>query len=144
MKFPTTTNLGTNLATRLLSIILISLIISLTNASPAPAASEQSPPRFGTDIRYCDLKDFGKISFSENKSKGCQERIFQDNICYNLTFMDKSISSYWVQNGCCAFYREHDCKEELFKALNRQDTKLEGAHNDATSSIKCNVNCDGL
>jgi hypothetical protein len=67
--------------------ILVSLVSVISVACAAPA---DPPKRLGTDIRYCDLKDFGKISFAESKSKGCQEKKFEDKVCYNLTFMDDS------------------------------------------------------
>ncbi|KAI9825120.1 MAG: hypothetical protein M1832_001440 [Thelocarpon impressellum] len=55
-----------------------------------------------------------------------------------------AVTGYTVEDGCCTFYKEKDCKAGLFAANNREDQNLQGKSNDAIKSFMCNHNaCNG-
>ncbi|CCX33112.1 Protein of unknown function [Pyronema omphalodes CBS 100304] len=42
----------------------------------------------------------------------CYHRWAPPDVCYMLTFFNNVISSYWVNEGCCAFYEGGRCKHD--------------------------------
>ncbi|KAI5816097.1 hypothetical protein BZA77DRAFT_293741 [Pyronema omphalodes] len=57
--------------------------------------------------------------------------------CIHLNgYWNDNIHAYKVENGCCAFYRHHNCKERLFTARNRHDSWLKAGHRGEISSFR--------
>ncbi|CCX31585.1 Similar to hypothetical protein [Podospora anserina S mat+]; acc. no. XP_001903708 [Pyronema omphalodes CBS 100304] len=52
-----------------------------------------------------------------------------------------AVSAYAVRNGCCAFYRHHQCRDRLFTARNRSDLWLRTGHALEISAFICHRDC---
>ncbi|KAI5820575.1 hypothetical protein BZA77DRAFT_341251 [Pyronema omphalodes] len=64
------------------------------------------------------------------------------NKCFTLDeTRDNKISSFKVEEGCCAFFKHQKCVNRLFEAFNREHSMLGEEHNDQISSYKCAAQC---
>ena len=120
---------------------------SAVDASNQPVAAASS-----ANMRIPDeMHSFNLIAYQHHGFQGAQLGFFfaVRGTSWDLNFGDcatlwkwsfhNKISSYKVNRICCNFFSDDYCDESksLFKATDRTDAGLRGAHNDAIGSIKC-------
>ncbi|KAI5777261.1 hypothetical protein EDC01DRAFT_635983 [Geopyxis carbonaria] len=102
-----------------------------------------------TTLKYCsdaDLTGDCRI-FSTSTSLATSPAPLQllPAKCENLWQLDRKITSFQVDNGCCAFYGDRNCGWFLFSATNRGDMHIKSSiDNDSIESWMCNTDCEAM
>ena len=112
---------------------------------PAPlnstiAVKSGSPPQLTLyENKGFTGQRFGPYYFGTEKHRSKRVAVFGDCIDLSKWGWHNAVTSYSVVGMCCSFFSDGQCSENrlMFRARNRNDWEIKGAHNDALGSIKC-------
>ncbi|KAI5778714.1 hypothetical protein EDC01DRAFT_634500 [Geopyxis carbonaria] len=91
---------------------------------------------------FCWTTDLDLTPYDKQETKEMKARQ-----CYNLDWMDDSVTSYTVVRGCCRFYSNPGCDDMVFVAGRGADVMdltggvFDGAVDDVVSSWECTLYC---
>ena len=120
-------------------------------AAASDASSQLAAAASNGAARIADYMGiYNLILYEHHGFQGYDERYYFAYRGWDLAFggcvptaWGFGISSYKVHRMCCSFFSDQHCDERrlLFKATDRTDSALQGAHNDAIKAIMCVERC---